>query len=95
MDYILRGFTMVTDEAAVMARIAYASVSREIHQPDETWMSGMTRALNNTMKTVLATQCETPTLQVVVNDFHSMKRIIEDANRAGWNHNLSSGCRLK
>ncbi len=95
MDNILGGFTMVTDGAAVMARVANASVSREIQEPDETWMSCMADTLNSTMRTVLATQCETSTLQVVVNDFRSMKGIIEDANRTDWNHNLRSGCRLK
>ena len=36
LDVFMRGFTIVTDGAAVMARVANASVSRDIHRPDET-----------------------------------------------------------
>ena len=31
---------------------------------------------------------------MVVRDLRSMKRIIEDANRVGWNYLLPNGCRL-
>ncbi len=80
---------------ADMARVANASLSREIHEPDETCMSCTAHAFNNTMRTVLATQCETSNSQVVVNEFRSIERMIEDSNRAGWSHNLSSGSQLK
>ena len=40
-DFFARGFTIVTDVEAVMAKIAGASVSKEIHVPDEAWMSCM------------------------------------------------------
>ncbi len=71
-----------------MARVENASVSREIHTPDETWMSCFVHILNNTMKTVLTSRCQSSVLQVV-------KRIIEDADRSGWNHLLRSGFKLK
>ena len=36
MDRFSRAFTMVTDGATVMERVANASVSKEIHNPDGT-----------------------------------------------------------
>ena len=50
MDRFARAFTMVEGGAAVMARVANALVSKEIHNPDETWMSCLADALNNVMK---------------------------------------------
>ena len=38
LDHFMKYFTMVTDSAAVMARVANASVSHDKHEPDETWM---------------------------------------------------------
>ncbi len=38
LDHFLKNITMVTDSASVMARVANASVSAELHGPDETWM---------------------------------------------------------
>ena len=77
-----------------MAKVAGASLLREIHVPDETWMSCMVHCLNNLMKNVITNHCRTEILQVVLHDFRSMKKIIEDANRAGWNHFLPEGFRL-
>ena len=54
MEYFSRGFTIVTDGTAVMARVANALVWREIHAPSETWMNWMAHALNNVIKSVLA-----------------------------------------
>ena len=90
-DFFIRGFTIVTDWAAVMEKVAGASVSREIRVPDETWMSCIVHFLNNMMINVITNHCRTETLQVVLLDFRSMKKIIENANRAGWNHLLPKG----
>ena len=78
----------MTDGAAVMARVANASLSREIHAPDENWMSCMAHGLNNAMKLVMSTLCNGPILEVFALDFWSMKKIIEDRNRSGWSHLL-------
>ncbi len=94
LDQFMHGFSMVTDGAAVMAWVANASVSHDIHVPDESWMSCMAHCSNNAMKSVIATYCEGTILQIVVQDFRSMKRIIEDANRSGWNHLLPDGYKL-
>lgn len=44
---------MVTDGATVMARVESSSVSRDIHFPDETWLSCMDHMLNNSPKSVM------------------------------------------
>ena len=94
MDFFTKWFTMVTDSAAVMAKVAGASVSRDLHCPDETWMSCLAHMLNNTMKFVIANRWTNEVLGIVLPDFRFMKKIIEDSNRAGWNHLLPEGCRL-
>ena len=57
LDSFLKRFTTVTDEAAVMARVANASVSRKIHAPDENWMRCMAHVLNTSVKAVMS-QCK-------------------------------------
>ena len=94
MVYFLRGFTVVTAGASIMAWVANASVSREIHAPSETWLNCVAHALNNVTKSVLASYCNSKILEVVVRDLRSMKRIVEDVNRIGWNHLLPNSCRL-
>ena len=88
LERFMQGFTMVTDGAAVMARVANASASKDIHKPDETWMSCIAYALNNAMKSVLSTNCQGPVMEVVLQDFRAMKKVIEDSNRTGWSHLL-------
>ena len=41
LDHFLKNITMVTNGAAVMARVANPSVSAELHSLDETWMGCM------------------------------------------------------
>ena len=55
LEKFMQGFTMVADRAAVMARIANDSVSKDIHKPDETLMSCIAHALSNAMESVLST----------------------------------------
>ena len=94
MDHFFCDSTIVTDDAAVMARVANASVSTEIHAPNETWMSCTAHGLNNIMKSVMFVNCNGATLEVAVQDFWAMKKIIEDGNRSGWNHLLPYGYKL-
>ena len=49
----LKRFTSVTDGAALMARVASISVSREIHAADEIWMRCTAHFLSNSMITVI------------------------------------------
>ncbi len=85
---------MFTDGAAVMARVANASVSREIHMPDESWLRSIAHQLNNAMKHCMTTSMQGTDLQVIVQDFRGMKKFIEDANSSGWNHLLPHGYKL-
>ena len=65
---------MGVDGAPVMARVANASVSKEIHNPDETWMSCLAHALNNVIKNLLYSHCNGTILEVILQDFRSMKK---------------------
>ncbi len=94
MDHFFRGFTIVTDGAAVMAKVANASVSWGIHPSYETWMSCMAHSLNDVMKSVLSCHCHGPNLEVATQDVWSIKRIIEGGNRSGRNHSLPNGYKL-
>ncbi len=78
----------------MMAKIGNASISRGIHASDETWMSCMVQSLNNIMNSVLSSHCLGPNLEFVAQDFWSMRRIIEDVKKSGWNHLLPNGCKL-
>ena len=72
--FFTREFIIVTDGATVLAKFAGASVSREIHLPDGTWMSCLVHFLNDVMKSVIANHCRTEISQVVLLDFCSMKK---------------------
>ena len=95
MEHLMQDFSMATDGSAVMATVPNASFSRDLHTPDETWMNFLAHSLNNTMKSFLQHHCVSNELQVVVDDFRSMKRIIEDANRSDWKHSLPDVFMLK
>ncbi len=73
MNSLMKDCTMITDGAAFMARVASASVSREIREPAETWMSCLACFLHNTMKAVLANTNKSSVLQVDLQDFRSVK----------------------
>ena len=91
----MKEFTMVTDGTAAMGRVANASISRELHNPDETWMRCIAHVLNNAIKSVMTLCSKDDVLLTVLQDFNSLKRIIEDANRAEWNHLLPDGFKMK
>ncbi len=84
----------MTDSAAVMARVADASVSKDLDFPDETWMGCLAHLMNNVVKSVIANYCTSEILLVALNDFRSMKRIIEDSTRSERNILLPNGRRL-
>lgn len=84
----MRDFTMVTDGAAVMARAPNASISREIHVLDEIWMRCMDYFRNITMMSVITSYSDSATLQVVVEDFRSMKKILKTQTDVGGTINF-------
>ncbi len=67
-DFTLK-FTMVMDGSAVMAKVANASVSRDLHIPDATWMIFQAHQINNSVKAAMASYYQTDVPQVVVQDF--------------------------
>ena len=107
LNTFLKRFPMVTDGAAVMARVANASVSREVQPPDENRMRCMAHFLYNSMKTVMSQCKKVATLSVVAEDFRAMKKRIEELTvrngtiyyRTGTNSNrnvrLDSGLTIR
>ena len=74
-----KNFTLVTDGAAVMARMAGSSISTRIATPDQKWMRWFVHVLNNCMKAVMDSCAGEELLQKIVADFKFMKRIVEDS----------------
>ena len=91
----MKEFTMFPDGAAVMARFANASISRELHNLDETWLRCIARLLNNAMKYIMMLCSKDDVLLTVLHDFNSLKRIIKGVNRAKWNHLQPDGFKMK
>jgi len=87
-------FILVTDGAAVMAKMAGSSVSESIAIPDEKWMRCYVHVLHNAMKAVMAECTGDETLEKISEDFKSMKKIVENSKKAGWNCNLPVGFHL-
>ena len=82
-DAIRNKFTLVTDSAAVMARVAGSLVSRQIAAPDHRWMRCFVYVLNNCMKATIEACKLDSIMDKIVTDFKSMKRIVEDSKRQG------------
>ena len=91
---IQRQLTIVTDGEASMARMTNSSVSSRVCPRDERWMRCYVHVLRNCMKTVFSLCTEDPSLQKIGLDFKSVKRIVEDSKRYGWNKDLPIGYRL-
>ena len=69
LDLFLKNFTVVTDSASVMVKMAKTSVSPDIHTPYETWMACMAHFLKNIMKQIIAQCIRDVYLQFVAADF--------------------------
>ncbi len=79
---------MLTDSAAVTTRVAHASASSNMHTPDESRLGCMSHPQKNAMNHSMANSHGDSLHQVEAADFRSMKRILEDSNRYGWNQYL-------
>ena len=77
----MKDFKIVTNGAAGMARVANGSVSREIHKPDKARMGFLAHFINNNMKAAVSNTNKSSGLQVGMQDFRSVKQIIEEENR--------------
>ena len=82
---ISESFTIVTDGAPVMARMAGSSTSRRVASQSEKWMRCYLHTLDNCMKHAMNNCQSDSTLKKLLDDFKSMKRIVEDSKRVGWN----------
>ena len=91
---IQKTFTVVTDGAPVMARIANSSISTRHAQWDHTWMRCHVHVLQNCMKAAFERCSDDNVLRTISADFRSVKRIVEDAKRYGWNKKLPRGFHL-
>ncbi len=87
-------FTIVTDGAAAMARMANSSVSLRIAPRDQKWMRCYVHVLQKSMQSVFESCSDDPLLNKISSDFKFVKRIVEDSKRFGWNKDLPSGYRL-
>jgi len=93
-DTIQETFTLVTDGAAVMAKMAGSSVSVNIAIPDEGWMRCYVHILHNTMKEVMKACLSDEKLKRIAVDFQTMKKIVTNSKKNGWNSQLPIGYHL-
>ena len=91
---IQKTFTVVTDGAAVMARMANTAASRRVAPRDQTWIRCHAHVLQNCMKVAVGKCKQNDILKRVSEDFKKVKKIVEDLKRQGWNKNLQRGFRL-
>ena len=91
---IQKQFTIVTDGAASMARMANSSVSLRVAPRDQKWMRCYVHVLQKCMQSVFENCSDDPLLSKVSSDFKFVKRIVEDSKRFGWNKDLPSGYKL-
>jgi len=93
-DAIQKNYTVVTDGAAVMACVAGSSVSRALAPLDQTWMRCHVHVLHNVMKHMMK-NCNTDQILIkIAEDFKSMKKVVENSKRYGWNSMLPLSYRL-
>ena len=78
-----------------MGRVPNAPIIREIHNPDEKWLRCIAHLLNNGMKSAMTLCSKCDVLLTILLDFNSLKRIIEDVNRAERKHLLPDGSKMK
>lgn len=76
IDWLTKRFTMVTDWAAVMARVVLSSVSFRVAEIDEKWMGCIAHQLNTAIKSCVASLCENQDLQRSFADLQNVKTIV-------------------
>lgn len=94
LNAIQNSFTLVTDGAANMARMAGSSVSRRIAALDERWMRCLAHVLSISMKDAVKCCALDPLLVKISHDFKAMKAVVRDSKQGGWNHMLPIGFHL-
>ena len=77
-----------------MARMANSSVSTRVCARDEKWMRCYVHVLQNCTKSAFSVCADDSSMLKIEFDFKSVKRIVEDSKRYGWNNYLPVGYRL-
>ena len=78
-----------------MAKMANSTVSTSVGRPDHTRMRCYVYVLQNCMKLAFQKCGEDSMPLKVTVEFNSVKPIVEDSKRYGWNKNLPNGHHLK
>ena len=82
-DVIRENFTIDTDGAAVMVRMAGSSVSRNVALLSERWMRCYSHTFHNSMKQAIHRCASDSTLVKVSDDFKSMKKLRKTLSAIG------------
>ena len=91
---IQKQFAFVTDGEASTARMTNSLVSIRTSARDEKWMRCYEHVLQNCTKSVFSQCGDDACLRKIGRDFKSVKRIVEDSKRYGWNKGLPFGYKL-
>ena len=91
---IQKTFTVVTDGAAVMARMANTSMSRRVSPWDQTWIRCHAHVLQKCMNVAVGKCKQNDILKRMSEVFKKVKNIGVDLKRQGWNKNIQRVFRL-
>ena len=74
IDALTKGFTMVTDNASMMARVARASVSTRLAPLSETWLGCLVHQINTAMKGCISELPNHEELSCMFSDLQNIKK---------------------
>lgn len=96
LDKLTTTFTMVTDCASVMARVAGSSVSSRVADKDPKWLGCGAHKLNSAMKSCFTSlrSSESDVLKRIYEDVGRVKTIVRLFKQGGWNSKLPNGYHL-
>lgn len=94
LDDFQKSFTMVTDCAAVMARVANSSVSENVSPMSQKWLGCIVHQINTALKSCINSIEGHVDLYRVRSDLDSVKRIVQAFKKSFLNGQLPSGYHL-
>ena len=94
IDSLTQGFTMVTDNASVMARVAGASISARIAPLSMKWVGCIFHQINTALKSCISALATDEDLQKIFDDLQSVKKIVRIFKQSNWNALLPEGYKL-
>ena len=77
-----------------MAVMANSSVCSRLAERNQFWMRCFVHVLQKCMKAVFRRCAGNEELEKIAQDLKSVKKIVENAKRCGWNKNLPGGYHL-